>query len=116
MNASVGSMMVLSVYLSHGGHDQACCITDLDLARIIMDEGKNVGAKDFFIGGDLSTEFRLEGGGEELQGLDSLDWYSLYGLECEGGGEDVKTYEKTLRWLQLLRDFNCAVTSTWGEV
>ena len=38
----------------------------------------------------------------------------MHGPECRGGGEDVTTYE-TLRWLQLLKDFNCAVTSTWAN-
>ena len=30
-----------------------------------------------------------------------------------GRGERLETYEKNLRWLQLLRDFHCVVTSTW---
>ena len=32
---------------------------------------------------------------------------------CLGGGEDVVTYEKKLRGLQLLREFGCVVTRTW---
>ena len=37
------------------------------------------------------------------------------GLKCCGGGEDVITYEKKLRWLQLLRDFGFTVTRTWVD-
>ena len=76
-----------------------------------MGEGKMLGAVDFFIGGDSNIELELEPGDEDLQGLDGTDWYGIYGSECLGGGEDVITYEKKLRWLQLLRDFDCTVTS-----
>ena len=27
--------------------------------------------------------------------------------------DDIIAYEKKLRWFQLLKDFNCTVTSTW---
>ena len=37
------------------------------------------------------------------------------GLNVSEGGEDVITYEKKLRWLQQLRDFDCTVTSTWVD-
>ena len=67
----------------------------------------------FFIGGDINIEVKLEPGDEDLQGLDGIDWYGIYGPECLGGGEDVITCEKKLWWLQLLRDFDCTVTSTW---
>ena len=36
----------------------------------------------------------------------------MYGPDCKGGGENVITYDK-MRWLQLLKEFNCTVTSTW---
>ena len=42
----------------------------------------------------------LESGDEDLQGLDGIDWYGIYGPEW---------------WLQLLRDFDCTVTSTWVD-
>ena len=67
----------------------------------------------FFIGGNINIELKLEPDDEDLQGLDGIDWYGIYGPECLGGGEDVVTYEKKLWWLQLLRDFDCTVTSTW---
>ena len=31
----------------------------------------------------------------------------------QAGGEDVETYDKKVRWLQSLREFNCAVTIAW---
>ena len=59
-----------------------------------MKEGKAMGAKDFFVGGDLNIELKLEGGREDFEGLDSADWYGLYRPECRGGGEDEVTYDK----------------------
>ena len=46
------------------------------------------------------------------QVLDSTDWYGMYGPECKGCDEDTIAHEK-IRWLQLLKDFDCTVTSTW---
>ena len=89
----VGSMMILSVYMSHGGYDEENYIAELEIVKIIMEERKKMGAKDFFIGGDLNIELKIEGGNEEFQRLDNLDWCGLCGLECRGGGEDVATYE-----------------------
>ena len=63
----------------------------------------------------VSAELKLEPGDEDLQGLDGIDWYGIYGPECLGGGEDVVTNEKKLWWLQLLGDFGCTVTSTWVD-
>ena len=60
---------------------------------------------------EAGIDMEYVGGGEELQGPDSLDWYGLHRPECQGGGEDVETYEKKLRWSHLLRDVNCDVTS-----
>ena len=37
----------------------------------------------------------------------------MYGPECEGTADDIIACEKKLRWFQLLKDFNCRVTSTW---
>ena len=64
--------------------------------RRIMNEGKKMGAVDFYIGGDINIELELEDSGEDLQGLDGIDWYGMHGPECRGGGEDVITYEKNL--------------------
>ena len=80
-----------------------------------MGEGKKFGAVDFFICGDINIELKLEPGDENLHGLDGIGWSGIYGPECLGGGEDVITYQKKLRLLQLLRDFDCTVTSTWVD-
>ena len=76
-----------------------------------MTEGRKAGAIDFYIGGDINIEMKLGNAGDDLWGLDSIESYGMYGPECRGGGEDVITYEK-LRWLPLLKEFNCTVTST----
>ena len=111
----VGAMMILSVYLPHSGYDEEDYFATLEAVRNLVDEGKKLGAVDIFIGGDLNIELKLELGDEDLQGLDGIDWYGIYGPECLGGGEDVIIYEKKLWWLQLLRDFDCTVTSTWVD-
>ena len=49
---------------------------------------------DFFIGGDLNIEFRLDNVDEDLHGLDSIDWYGMYGPECGRGGEKTIAYER----------------------
>ena len=107
----VGAMMILSVYLPHSGFDEEDHFATLEAVRNIMDEEKKLGAVDFFIGGDINIELKLEPGDEDLQGLDGIDWYGIYGPKCE----DVVTYEKKLWWPQLLRDFDCTVTSTWVD-
>ena len=61
--------------------------------KIVIEEVKNMVAKDFFINGDLNIEFKLLSGNVEFLGVDSLDRYGLYGPECQGGGEDVVTYD-----------------------
>ena len=63
------------------------------------------------MGGDLNIELKLECGGGELQGLDSLDWCGLYCLECRKGGEDLKTCEKSFVGCS----YDCVVTSTWSS-
>ena len=54
-------------------------ITEMVLVKVIMNEGKIMGATTFFIGGDLNIEVRLEDGREGLHGRDSLDWYGVGG-------------------------------------
>ena len=107
--------MILSVYLSHSGYDEEDYFATLEAVRDITGEGKKLGAVDFFIGGDINIELKLEPGDEDLQGLDGIDWCGIYGPEYLGGNEDAITYEKKCRWLQLLRDFDCTVTSTWVD-
>ena len=83
--------------------------------RTILTEGRKAGAVDFFVGGDINIELRLGNAGEDLHGLDSIEWYGLYGPVCKGREEDVITYEKKIRWPQLLKKINCTVTSTWAN-
>ena len=45
-------------------------------------------SKGVFIGA-AHIEHKLEGGGREVQGLDSLDWYGLHVPESRGVGEDL---------------------------
>ena len=54
----VGFMMILSVHMPHGGCDEEDYITELEVVRIIMEEEKAMGAKDFLIGGDLNIELK----------------------------------------------------------
>ena len=51
--------------MPHGGYDEEDYIAAVELVKIIMAEGRKMGAKDFFIGGDLNIELKLEGGSEE---------------------------------------------------
>ena len=66
------------------------------------------GAVHFFIAGDVNIELRPGSAEEDLHGLDSFERRGL-------GREDVITNEKKLRWLQLLKEFNCTATSTCGR-
>ena len=68
----VGSTMWLSVYMPHSCRDEVGYIEALDTVRATLTEGKKAGAVDFFIGG-----VRLGSTGEDLHGLDSIDWHGL---------------------------------------
>ena len=61
----IGSMMVLSVSMPHGGYDEEEYITELEFVKIIMEEVKRMGVKDFLIGGDLNIELKLEPGEQD---------------------------------------------------
>ena len=74
-----------------------------------------MGAVELFIGGDLNIELKLCLADDEHRGMDSIEWYGMYGSACEGAADDIIAYEKKLRWFQLLHDFNCTVTSTWAN-
>ena len=62
--------------------------------RIILTEGRKAWPVDFYIGGDINIELKLGSAEEDLQGRDNIELYGMCGVECEGGGEDVITYEK----------------------
>ena len=61
----------------------------------------------------MNIELKLCLSDDEHRGLDSIEWCGMYGPECGGSAEDNIAYKKKLRWFQLLKDFNCTVTSTW---
>ena len=85
----VASMMILSVYFPHGGHDEEDHVTALEGVGVIMEKGREQWTpKDFFTGGDLNIKLEPEGGSEDFEGLD------LYGLESHGCGQDEIIDEK----------------------
>ena len=49
----IHSRMVLSASVSHDGHDEIDCITELELLKTIMEERKKFGAGDVLFGEDL---------------------------------------------------------------
>ena len=87
-----------SIYIPHSTCNEEDYVATLEAVRDIMGEGKKLGPVDFFIGGDIHIELKLEPSDEGFQGLDGIDWCGIYGPECRGGGEDVITYEKKLHY------------------
>ena len=81
------SLMILSGYLPHGGY----YVTVLHDIRVIMEEGRALGAQDFFICGDISIELKLDANGQDSECWDSTDWHGLYGPVCRGGSKDEIT-------------------------
>ena len=63
------------LYMSHSGHDEEDCIATLEAVRNNMNEGRKLGAVDFYIGGGINIELKLEDTGENIRGLDGIDWY-----------------------------------------
>ena len=104
--------MLLSVHITHSGYDEVDNIEASESVRAILTERKREGAVDFFIGGDLNIELKLDMADDEHQGLDSIEWYGMYGLECRGGGEDTTACEKN-ELVPTTARLNCTVTSTW---
>ena len=76
--------MILSVYMPHG---------EPEMVKKIIEEVKKMGSKDFSNNDDFNIEPKVESGNVEFLGVDSLDWYVLFGPGCQGGGEDVVTYD-----------------------
>ena len=69
----IGAMMVFVRLHAARWYDEENFFTELEIVKVIMEEGKEDGSQGFFIGGDLKIE--LGSGEGEFQGLDSLDWY-----------------------------------------
>ena len=53
----VGTSMLLSVYMPHSGYDEEDYIVALETVRSVLNEGKKMGAADFYIGCDINIEF-----------------------------------------------------------
>ena len=97
------------------GRDEEDNIDALGTVRAALTEGRKAGAIDFFFGGANNIQPRLGNAGEDLHGLDSIEWYGLYGPECKGGGDDTITDEKKIRRPQPPKEPNCTITSTWTK-
>ena len=80
--------------MPHSGRDEEDYIEALETVRAVPTEEKKADAVDFFIGGDLYIELRLDNVDGDLQDLDSTEWCGMYGPECRGFGEDTIAYEK----------------------
>ena len=85
----------------------------LGVLRNIMTEVRKTGT-DFCIGGDINIEITLEtlaktsGGSTVLNGIVFMDPNAEVAVR-------MSSLTKNLRWLQLLKEFNCTVTSTWVD-
>ena len=62
----LGSMMILSVFVPHGGYDEENYIAELEIVKIVMEKGGQITAEDFFNGGDLNIELKRDGGDENI--------------------------------------------------
>ena len=71
------SLMTLSVYLPHGGYDDEDYATTLEGVMIIIKEGRAMGVEDFFIGGDINIEPKLEASSEDFECLDKIGTASM---------------------------------------
>ena len=54
-------------------------------------------ATDFYIGGDININLKLETTGEDLQELDGIDWYGMYRPECPAWGSEETCSKETHR-------------------
>ena len=73
----VALLMIMSVYLPHGGYAEERSVAVLEDIRRIVEEARALGGKDFFIGGDTNIELKLDSDVQDFAGWDSVDWYGL---------------------------------------
>ena len=84
----IDSVMMLSVYMPHGGYDEEKnYIAELEIVKIIMEEGKNGSQGLLFVGGDLNIELKLEGVNGNFRVLTALTVAVFVGLNVV---EEVK--------------------------
>ena len=88
----IDSLLILPVYMSHGGYEGENHITVLEIVKVITEEGRD--GQGLRRWRDLNIELKLEAGEGKFQGLDGFGGYDLYWPECCGGGEDPVIYEK----------------------
>ena len=98
-----GWLMIFSVHLPHGGHDEDNYITELALVSVIM-QGKKLGPRIFSVAGTSALNSLWRVVGEDN---------SRTPMPREA--EDSAMYEKNVRSSQLLKEFNCVVTHTWAS-
>ena len=53
-------LVALLMVLPHGDYDEENYVTVLEDIRAIIEEGRAMGAKNFFIGGDINIELKLD--------------------------------------------------------
>ena len=64
--------MLLSVFMPLSGRDEEDHIEALEKVRATLTEEKKEGDVDFFFGGDLNLEFRLDNVDDDLHCLDNI--------------------------------------------
>ena len=69
----VASMMILSVYMPHGGYDEENYIAELEIVKIIREEGTNRDQGLLHWRGLQTSSSNLRVVCEEFQGLDSRE-------------------------------------------
>ena len=94
-----GCLMIFSVHLPHGGHDEDNCITELALVSVIM-QGPRIFS--LAVTSTFNSHWRVV-----------VEDNSRTPMPREV--EDSATYEKNVRSSQLLKEFNCVVTHTWAS-
>ena len=83
--------MILSVYMPHGGYDEEDHVAELELVKVIMEEGKKIGISSSAVSSTWNSNMRVVA---RISGLTALIGVVLCGPGCRGGGENVVTYEK----------------------
>ena len=84
----IASEIILSVYVSHGGHDED------NYVSWMRERGWAPRFSSLVEASTSSSNSRAVT--RNLRGFDSLDCSGLYGPECRGGAEDVDLCKNTL--------------------
>ena len=84
----------------------------MESERAALTEGKRAGAVDFFFGGDLNIELRLDVADDEHQGLDGIEWYGCTGLSAKEAVR-IPLLLRKIEVVPTIARLNCTVTKTW---